>query len=246
MDTSDEKITEYFGRYHAAYRDSARHAQGQDLSHLIEALDLAPQSQVLDAACGTGHTSLALAQQGHRVTGMDLTPEMLNEAKLLAGQKKLSVTWETGDVHQLPWPDQTFDAVTCRRAAHHFRDLPKFLAQVYRVLKPAGLLGISDMTAPSVAIDDLNQLERLRDSSHQRARSANQWAALVDQAGLDLRYLQVSVEPMLPTEWLSPVAAESSEGIQAMAYLHSTNVAPGLLVNGNFHKYRIILVALKP
>ncbi len=245
MNPDNQKITQYFGRYHAAYLTSARHARGHDLDVLMDSLELAPHSRVLDAACGTGHTTVALAERGHTVSGLDLTSEMLGSAEKLAESRHVSVDWILGDVHQLSWPDNTFDAVTCRRAAHHFHDLGLFLAEATRVLKPGGRLGISDMTAPSPAIAGLNQLERFRDDSHYAARTANEWAHLVAAQGLDLLTLTVQAEPMTPEEWLSPVSADSTEGQDALRLLHSPTFPPGILLNGQFIKYRLILVGVK-
>ncbi len=245
MNRDNQKITQYFSRYSEAYLTSPRHARGQDLESLIEALQLAPESLALDAACGTGHTAVALARKGHRVWGLDLTPEMLEAAETLSQSHQASVTWVLGDVHQLPWPDNTFDAVACRRAAHHFTDLDLFLSEVHRVLKPGGRLGISDMTAPSDAIDGLNQLERFRDNSHFAARAANEWAQLVAAHRLDLITLFVNTEPMTPNEWLSPVAPTSVEGQQALQRLQDPSFPKSILVEGQFIKYRMILTAIK-
>ncbi|WP_053959855.1 class I SAM-dependent methyltransferase [Sulfobacillus thermosulfidooxidans] len=245
MSSSDELVQKYFGRYHEAYRNSAPHAHGHDLTHLIEMLHLTPNSLVLDAACGTGHTALALARQGHRVIGLDVTQEMLAEAESLAQQNHLEIQWVQGTVHHLPWEDNTFDAITCRRAAHHFSDLARFLEEARRVLKPGTFLAISDMTAPSDAIDWLNQLERYRDASHEAARSANEWARLITEAGFDLMTLGVSVEVMTAEQWLAPVPADSEEGQQAMQFL--TYHPPSTIFSHNqFHKYRLIMAVMKP
>lgn len=245
MNSDNQKITQYFGRYHEAYLASPRHARGHDLDALIDGLELAPNSRVLDAACGTGHTTVALAERGHAVSGLDLTPEMLGTAEKLAKSRQVTIDWILGDVHHLSWPDNTFDAVTCRRAAHHFQDLGLFLAEVARVLKPGGRLGISDMTAPTPAIAGLNQLERFRDDSHYAARTANEWARLVGDHGLDLLILTVQAEPMTPEEWLSPVPVDSTEGQNALRLLHNPTFPPGILLNGQFIKHRLILVGVK-
>lgn len=245
MSTPTERATQYFSRYHAEYRKSAGHARGQDLSLLIDALGLKPESAVLDAACGPGHTALALAEQGHLVTGLDVTQDMLDEAKEFAAERQLTATWMLGDVHQLPFDDNTFSAVTCRRAAHHFLDLSTFLEEAHRVLGPQGRLGISDMTAPTSAITALNRLERIRDASHVGARTANEWVHLVASARFDVKFLEVAVESMLPEEWLSPVTPDSEPGATALARIKEPNFAPELINQGKFLKYRLILIAEK-
>lgn len=240
-----DKVTEYFGRYHEAYAKSEGHARGGDLAALIGALNMQARPRVLDAACGTGHTAVAMAQRGWDVVGLDMTQQMLDEAQGLARSRGVRVQWTLGDVHAMPWSDQSFNAVTCRRAAHHFRELDRFLDEVYRVLMPGGQIGISDMTAPSDAIAALNQLERVRDSSHWAARTANEWANLVASHGFDLQILNVAVEPMTCNQWLSPVSATSAHGHQALTLLDSGNVPQSLSQEGMFFKHRMILVAEK-
>ncbi|POB11737.1 methyltransferase type 11 [Sulfobacillus sp. hq2] len=246
MNESNQKIRDFFSQHHHDYQQSAAHARGADLRELLTQLAMATGAQILDAACGTGHTALAAAAQGYKVTGLDLTPAMLEEGRAVAKQQGLAVEWVVGDVHHLPWPEGTFDAVTCRRAAHHFRDLPKFLQECLRVLRAGGHLGISDMTAPSHAVADLNEIERLRDTSHWAARSANEWAQLLADVGFDLIYLRVSEEVMSPQQWLSPVLPESQPGHAALQRLESPDLAPGIVVKGQFIKYRLVAVAKKP
>ncbi len=243
--TSQEKIVAYFSKYHENYRMSDRHARGADLTELISAMDLPEDARVLDAACGTGHTTLALAAAGFQTTGLDLTPTMIDEGRSLAADRDLQVDWVLGDVHTLPWEGGQFDGVTCRRAAHHFTNLPQFLQEAARVLKPGRVLGISDMTAPSAAVANLNRLERVRDDSHVQARSAREWVDLLGDAGFDLRYLHVSEEPMTPEQWLSPVPESSSEGAEALRVMSDAAFTAHIIRQGLFIKYRIVAVAMK-
>ena len=96
-----------------------------------------PSWQALDIATGAGHTAAAFAPHVARVIASDLTEEMLQEAAKLAAAKGFA-NMETAraDAEALPFEDARFDLVTCRIAAHHFPDVPTFVAEVWRVLKP--------------------------------------------------------------------------------------------------------------
>ena len=103
-------------------------------------LDDLPVGVALDAACGTGRHTLHLAALGHRVIGVDSSPDMLAvaRAKLPDGD------WRTGDLHDLPVADTGVDLVVCALALTHLRDLAPVFVEFARVLRPGGHLVVSD------------------------------------------------------------------------------------------------------
>ena len=117
---------------------------------VIADLDLPPRANVLDLACGTGDFTVALLRQfpDARVTGVDLTPEMLAIARQkLAGSA--GVTFCTGDAQDLAaFDDATFDLVVCAFGFRNFPDKEKALAACHRVLKPAGRLVVLELFRP--------------------------------------------------------------------------------------------------
>lgn len=106
---------------------------------LVDAL--APGSEVLDAACGTARHGAYIAARGHRLTGLDRSPDMLAKARA----KLPEATFMEGDLEALPFEDARFDAVLCGLALVHLPKLDKAMAEFARVLRPGGRLIVSDV-----------------------------------------------------------------------------------------------------
>jgi demethylmenaquinone methyltransferase/2-methoxy-6-polyprenyl-1,4-benzoquinol methylase len=100
--------------------------------------------RVLDACCGTGDLALADERAGGTVTGLDFSEPMLARAR----RKSASVEWVQGDALALPFPDGSFDAVTVGFGVRNVVDLERGLAELRRVLRPGGRLGVLDITTP--------------------------------------------------------------------------------------------------
>ena len=94
-------------------------------------------ASVLDVGCGGGFLSNDLARTGFKVTGVDLSPESLKIAE--AYDETHSVKYEVADAFSLPYPDQSFDAVTAMDFLEHVDDPEKVIKEFSRVLKPHGL-----------------------------------------------------------------------------------------------------------
>ena len=150
---------------------------------------LAPQLDdvVLDVATGTGHIGRALAAKARYVVAMDLTPEMLRRGKAEAEAANIrNILFEIGDAAHLPYLDASFDLVTTRFSVHHFEDPLLQLAEMARVCRSDGRIGIIDMvTLPDpLAAQEHNRLERLRDSTHTRAFALEELGTLLAQLGV--------------------------------------------------------------
>ena len=100
--------------------------------------------RVLDACCGTGDLALADERAGGAVTGLDFSEPMLERAR----KKSDSVEWVQGDALALPFPDASFDVVTVGFGVRNVSDLEGGLAELRRVLRPGGRLGVLDITTP--------------------------------------------------------------------------------------------------
>jgi SAM-dependent methyltransferase len=99
--------------------------------------------RVLDIACGTGVVAVTVARLGARVTGLDLTPELLERARENARIAGVEIEWHLGDVEQLPFADAAYDVVLSQ-FGHIFAPRPDIaIAEMLRVLKPGGTIAFS-------------------------------------------------------------------------------------------------------
>src|SRR5262245_50067909 len=186
-------VQEQFGAHAAAYVTSTVHAKGASLARLIELVKPERDWQVLDIATGAGHTALAFAPHVASVIASDLTEPMLEEAaKLATAQGAHNVATAVADAEALPFAAQRFDLVTCRIAPHHFPDIPTFVSEVARVLKPGGSFALVDNIEPDaestpgfvpIELRDAaliyNAFERIRDPSHSRCLGMTEWSELI-------------------------------------------------------------------
>ena len=182
-----------FARRAAFYAASAAHTDKAVLERVVELARPWPGAVVLDVATGTGHTAFALAPHVRRVVGTDVTPEMLEQGRTLKAERGLTnVDFRLADAHTLPFEDQAFDRVTCRRAAHHFTDVARALREMKRVLKPGGRLVIDDRSVPDDDFVDatMNRLDWLHDRSHVREYRTGEWRQMLEEAGVAVETLE--------------------------------------------------------
>jgi SAM-dependent methyltransferase len=105
-----------------------------------EILDALPAGDALDAACGTGRFAGYLAARGHRVVGVDSSPDMLDRARA----RVPGGTFRLGDLNRLPLPDGAVDLVVTGLALSHVPELGPVMAEFARVMRPGGHLVVSD------------------------------------------------------------------------------------------------------
>jgi len=110
----------------------------------VARLALRPGTRVLDVACGTGNLAIPLARQGCVVTGVDIAPNLLVQARERASAEGLTACFDEGDAEQLPYEDASFDVVVTMFGAM-FAPRPEVVAsELARVLKPGGLLAMAN------------------------------------------------------------------------------------------------------
>ena len=243
-----------YGRQASAYTASASHARGADLDRLLDLLALAGTERGLDVATGTGHTALALAPHAAQVTGVDPTPEMLDEARALAARRGIAnASFVEGAAEALPFEDRSFDVVTVRRAPHHFASIPRALAEMRRVLRPDGKLGLVDQITPDdpAGSDLLEGMERRRDPSHNRALTVDQWRDMLASAGFALDHLEIDEEQRDIAGWLDLAGASPETRQAVLALVHEASPTARAAIgfqpepepDGSFRKQRIVILA---
>ncbi len=181
-----------YTQFAEGYVSSETHAKGSDLDRLLAIAAPQPQWRCLDIATGGGHTALKFAPHVAQVVATDLTPRMLEKAeRFIVGERGISnVSFKRADAEDLPFGAEEFDLVTCRIAPHHFPAVPRFLRECARVLKAGGTLLLQDHVLPpaEAAARFVDDFERLRDPSHNRAFNAAEWQALCEGAGITIEY----------------------------------------------------------
>ena len=112
----------------------------------IKKLNLKPGTKVLDVACGTGNLALPAARAGAIVTGVDIAPNLIEQARENAKQEGLNIQFDEGDAEALPYDDAGFDAVVTMFGAM-FAPRPELVAaELKRVCRPGGFIAMANWT----------------------------------------------------------------------------------------------------
>jgi SAM-dependent methyltransferase len=129
--------------------------------HLGEVMGLGPGDRLLDVACGRGASAVHLAECfGCHVTGLDYGPENVAAAQAHAADRGVAylMTFRQGDAEGLPFDDGSFDAVVSECSFCTFPDKATAAAEMARVLRPGGRLGLTDMTVNGLLPEDIQSL----------------------------------------------------------------------------------------
>jgi ubiquinone/menaquinone biosynthesis C-methylase UbiE len=221
-----KQVQDYFSRTAESYVTSFSHRSGDDMQRLIELGEWNLQLKALDIATGGGHTALAIAPFVAQVTVTDLTPRMLDKAReFLLAQGITNALFQVADAEQLPFSSESFDRVTCRIAPHHFPDLSRFVLEVARVLKTGGLFLLIDCMAPSDQELDLfdNTIEKWRDPSHGRSCTAEEWQALLKEAGLLIEHIEFFRKTHQYDDWTTRSQMPLDEKARLSQYILESN-----------------------
>ena len=127
-----------FGQIARYYTDTAE--------AFINRLNLKPGMKVLDVACGTGNLALPAARAGAEVTGVDIAPNLVEQARENAKREGLNIQFDEGDVEALTYADASFDAVVTMFGAM-FAPRPDLVAaELKRVCRPGGVIAMANWT----------------------------------------------------------------------------------------------------
>ena len=112
----------------------------------IDRLQLKPGDRVLDVACGSGNLSIPAARAGAEVTGVDIAPNLLEQARARAAAEGLRIQFDEGDAESLPYDDAAFDVVVSMFGAM-FAPRPELVAsELVRVCRPGGRIAMANWT----------------------------------------------------------------------------------------------------
>jgi ubiquinone/menaquinone biosynthesis C-methylase UbiE len=114
---------------------------------LAEALDLNPDSKVLDVAAGNGNATLAFARRWCNVTSTDYVEKLLAQGRARAEAEALSITFQIADAEQLPFENSAFDAVVSTFGVMFTPNQLKSASEILRVCRPAGKIGLANWTS---------------------------------------------------------------------------------------------------
>jgi ubiquinone/menaquinone biosynthesis C-methylase UbiE len=179
-------ILDQFTRQAVPFSDMPAHTNDEANRLLIDRAGVGPEDTVLDVACGPGLVACSLAEVARHVTGLDLTPAMIEQARARQQARGLTnLAWRVGDAVPLPFPAAGFSAVVTRYSFHHFLEPRAVLDEMVRVCRPAGRVAVIDVfTRGPEQAEAYNRVERLRDPSHVRALSLEELIGLCHDAGL--------------------------------------------------------------
>jgi ubiquinone/menaquinone biosynthesis C-methylase UbiE len=184
--TQQTLVTDQFGPQAKAYVTSAVHAGGADLDQVEALVGRQGKARVLDLGCGGGHVSYRVAPHVHEVVAYDLSTEMLAAVRATATERGLAnIATQAGAAEAIPFPAASFDLVLSRYTAHHWHDFVQGLREARRVLKPDGRAVFMDAVTPGAPLLDtfLQSIELLRDPSHVRNYTREEWEQALRAAG---------------------------------------------------------------
>jgi SAM-dependent methyltransferase len=202
-------MTDVWSQRAEAFRESPVHREGPDLDLLVEWCEPGHDVKVLDVATGGGHVARRLREAGCTVVTVDPAPGM--EPDVVA------------PAEELPFADGSFDVVTCRIAAHHFEDVRKAVAEMARVTQR--LLVIEDNVFRG---EHVEEAERLRDPTHVRCYSEEEWKEMVTDAGLEVEQVEYFPRRQSVDLWLARVETPP-RAVERIRELLAGEIENGLL-----------------
>jgi SAM-dependent methyltransferase len=212
----EDSIREEFTHQSRSFGTAAAMTSAQTLGALIDLVPAEPQSRWLDVACGPGLISRAMASRVGFVSGVDLTPAMIEEAQRRAREDGAdNVDFALGDATALDLPDASFDGAITRLSLHHVPAPARVVAEMGRVVRPGGWVLLSDIAADGdgEAVAWGEEIERLRDPSHWACATPERLRRMGAAAGLELEHEELVQVDIDFDDWLArgtagPAAAE--------------------------------------
>ncbi|KQX18104.1 MULTISPECIES: class I SAM-dependent methyltransferase [unclassified Sphingomonas] len=218
----NDRIISQFTRWAQPFADLPIHAEEDGMGRTLAAAAIGPADHVLDVACGPGIVACAAAAHAAHVTGIDLTPAMIEQARARQAAAGLAnLDWRTGDATALPFADDSFDRVVTRYSFHHLREPGRALAEMRRVCRPGGRVVVIDATPAPECQAAYDRMETLRDPSHSSALTVEQLRGLGRAAALT----ELSVDSYRLEALLSTLA--DADDMAALDAMFDADIAEG-------------------
>jgi methyltransferase family protein len=183
-----------------SYRTSATHATGRDLDLVVEMCDPRPGSKALDVATGGGHVAARLRAAGAEVVTLDPAPGMRPDV--------------IAPAEHIPFADGSFDVVVTRLAAHHFQSIGEAVGEMARVTNR--LVVIDDHLYTD---EETEEAEKLRDPSHVRAYSEQEWRELLTDAGLEVERVELDEKELDFESWFARTQTPANDATRVRELL---------------------------
>jgi SAM-dependent methyltransferase len=174
------------------YRTSVTHATGDDLDAVVELCNPHAGVKVLDVATGGGHVARRLREEGAEVVTADASPGMAPDVVTRA--------------EHLPFADGSFDVVVSRIAPHHFDDISAAIEEMARVSNR--VIVIEDMLYRT---DDEHEAEQLRDPTHVRSLTTEEWRDRLVDVGLEIEQELFFTKEHDMQDWLDRTGCTGAE-----------------------------------
>lgn len=200
-----QAIQDQFTRTAEAFSKFATRDTPEILAERLDFVAIKPADEVLDVACGPGTFVLAAAGVARFARGVDLTPEMLRQARAFQSERGiLNAAFDLGEAENLPYADGSFDLASCQFAFHHMPRPEAALAELRRVTKPEGRIFVVDSLGPAekVSSDLYNRIERLRDPSHTSTLSLASFLEMFATQGLAVGKQKTLDRPRSFDKWM--------------------------------------------
>ena len=193
-------MTDAWSERATAYRESPTHASDADLDIVVEMCNPHEGVKVLDVATGGGHVARRLREQGAEVVTADPAPGM--QADVLCAAE------------DLPFADGSFDVVVTRIAPHHFSDIGKAVGELARVSNRVVVVEDTQYTS-----EEVEAAEKLRDPTHIRNYSEEEWRELLESAGLEIERVETFAKTHDFEAWLARTECSGEDAVRVRELL---------------------------
>ncbi len=196
MDPHDQALSDAFDGQAARFERSPVQADAAALARLVSFAGLGAGAHVLDAGCGPGLVAEAFLAAGCRVTGVDLSAEMVTRARARCARFAEAAAFSRGRLEDLP-AQARFDAAVSRFVLHHVKEPLPFLAAQAARIRPGGVVVACDHVADAdpAAARWHREIEVARDATHVRNLTSGELVDLLGRAGLaNVRLVEEDLE----------------------------------------------------